>query len=136
MEFAELSEYPRMGASERGVPHEVGTVFVSIKRARPRQRRWRLLEALTLLLFVVLVASSELLTWVEVNVSPLASVRVFGQTGRVLSGTVIEECLPEVMLDGTIDTLYLAAFRPRRHSRRDDHLALGHRSASDRRSGR
>jgi hypothetical protein len=45
---------------------------------------------------------------VEINVSPLATVTVAGQVGKVLPGADIQFCVPDVMLDGTLDTLYLA----------------------------
>ncbi|HEY2157763.1 MAG TPA: hypothetical protein VGH33_19190 [Isosphaeraceae bacterium] len=79
--------------------------------AGPRRRRWPLV-ALGIGLAAALVVFVPPAAPVEVNVSPLASVSVAGQVGRVVPGAGIEYCLPEAMLDGTLDTLYLAEIHP------------------------
>lgn len=77
-------------------------------RANARRRRWPLVVLAAGLASAALVVLVPPTAPVEVNVSPLASVRVSGHVGRVVPGAGIEYCLPEVMLDGTLDTLYVA----------------------------
>jgi len=81
---------------------------VTNHRAGPPRRRW----PLTLVVVATAIAATVTLAPpaepVEVNVSPMASVEVAGQAGRVVPGAGIERCLPEAMLDATVDALYLA----------------------------
>ena len=77
-------------------------------RAGAPRRRWPLASiaiAAAIVGAAILARPGES---VEVNVSPLARVEVAGQVGRVVPGAGIEWCLPEAMLDGTVDALYLA----------------------------
>ena len=105
--------------------------FVMDHRASLRERRW----PLTLVVVVTAIVATLILAPptepIEVNVSPMASVEVAGQVGRVVPGTEIEMCLPEAMLDATVEPpLRGRDPRPRRWADRDDHLALAGRTSA------
>ncbi len=78
------------------------------RRAEAPRRRWPLVSVVAATAVVATLILAPPTEPVEVNVSPLARVEVAGQVGRVVPGSRIEWCLPEAMLDATVDALYLA----------------------------
>jgi hypothetical protein len=77
-------------------------------RAVRRSSQWLLFWVAALVAVAVIMLIAPPTEQVEVNVSPLATVTIAGQVGKVLPEADMRRDLPDVMLDGTLDTLYVA----------------------------
>jgi hypothetical protein len=80
---------------------------LGVIRAVRRSSRWLLGGGAGLVVAAAILLIAPPTEPVEINVSPLATTTISGQVGNVLPGADMQRCLPEVMLDGTLDTLYL-----------------------------